>query len=136
MSQVEAVCIPPERCALIWPHVEGLIAKAFRKANEAMPDYAADFASARRLLWVAASPDAIILGAGITRLEPRPEGLRCILEACGGREFARWKHTLARLEQYARDEGAVEFFIEGRSGWRRLLPDYRDIGNALSKRLI
>lgn len=136
MSQVEAVCIPPERCHLIWPHVAAFIAKAFGKAREAMPNYADDFASGRRLLWVAASVDATILGVGITRLEPRDEGLRCILEACGGREFSRWRHTLARLETYAHDEGATEFFIEGRSGWRRLLPDYRQSGNALSKRLI
>jgi hypothetical protein len=136
MSQAEAVCIPPDRCALIWPRVAGFIAKAFRKAGEAMPDYADDFTSGRRLLWIAATPTAQILGAGITRLEPRPEGLRCMLEACGGREFACWKHTLARLEQYARDEGAAEFYIEGRSGWRRLLPDYEVAGNALSKRLI
>lgn len=132
---VEAVCIPPERCAELWPHVEAFVAKAFRKAGETMPDYAADFAAARRLLWIAAGPDATIFGAGITRLSPQPEGLRCILEVCGGREFRRWRHTLARLEAYARAEGAAEFFIEGRSGWRRLLPDYRVVGDTLSKRL-
>jgi hypothetical protein len=136
MSQVEAVCIPPERCEDIWPHVEGFIAKAFGKAGQTMPDYADDFASCRRLLWIAATPDASILGAGITRLQTSPEGLRCILEACGGREFARWRHTLARLEAYAKAEGAAEFIIEGaRSGWRRLLPDYRASGDTLSKRL-
>lgn len=136
MSRVEAVCIPPDRCAAIWPHVAPLIARAFDKVGEVMPDYAEDLAAGRRLLWIAATPEASILGAGITRLSPSPEGLRCTLVACGGREFSRWRHTLIRLEAYAKAEGATEFFIEGRSGWRRILRDYRVSGDTLSKRLI
>lgn len=127
--------MPPALCPAIWPAVEGLVARAFRKVGGQMPDYRDDFASARRLLWVAATPRASIFAAAVTRLEPRADGLRCIVEAAGGSDLPRWPAALSRIEQYARAEGAAEMFIEGRSGWRRVLPDYAACDGGLIKRL-
>lgn len=47
------------------------------------------------------------------------------INAFGGREMKRWLHLFSEYEDLARKHGMKEIEIEGRPGWRRVLPGYR-----------
>lgn len=132
MSQVELVCIPPDRCAEVWPRVETMLEPAYLGYRHS--DIANDLASGARLLWVAATVGQI-LGVAVTRLFETEDGKVCEIEACAGCDLQRWVGHLDGIEDYARREGAVRFDIKGRPGWKRMLPDYRVSQIMLSKRL-
>lgn len=132
MSQVELVCVPPERCADVWPRVLEMLKPAY--LGYAQPDIAQDLIDGNRLLWVAADPEQV-LAVAVTRLLETEDGKVCEIEACAGHDISRWVNHLSGIEDYARREGAARFDIKGRPGWKRMLPDYRVSQIMLSKRL-
>jgi hypothetical protein len=46
-----------------------------------------------------------------------------------------WIDLIDVIERYARLEGCARMRLEGRNGWKRLLPTYRQAGVILEKRL-
>lgn len=132
MSQVDLICIPPSRCAEVWPRINEMLRPAYLGYRP--PDILHDLIDGERLLWVAADPDNVF-AAAVTRLIETDDGKVCEIEACAGHDLDRWIGHLAGIEDYARREGAVRFDIKGRPGWKRALTDYRVSQIVLSKRL-
>jgi len=123
-SAIHCICIPPERVAIVWPHVSHLIASAMRRGR------ISDFADVERavlsgahLLWLAADTRAIHADA-VSALSVVNGERFCTIVACGGRGRALWLSLIAVLEDFARAEGCRAIRILGRRGWARLLPDY------------
>ena len=59
----------------------------------------------------------------------------CTIVACGGRHLSKWKHLIARLEQFAKAEGCKSIAIMGRRGWAREYPAYKLTSVTLEKEL-
>jgi hypothetical protein len=58
------------------------------------------------------------------------------IDALGGRNRGCWlAQCLAELEAQAKAMGAIRLELEGRPGWRRVLPGYREVRTVLAKDL-
>ena len=100
-----------------------------------------DFAGVRRrafegaaLLWIVWNGRRI-QAAALTELQAVGGEKLCTIVACGGRQSQAWIGLIARLEGYAKAEGCRAMRFYGRSGWLRVLPDYRQIAIVAEKHL-
>lgn len=129
------MCVPPEHVAAVWPDVSALIESAYAEVDEFMPTGIPDaLVEGRLLLWISVRNRAID-AALLTALLQRPSGLACklmVAAGVGGGEWAVWHQ---RIESYARAEGCVKLFAEGRPGWGRVLPGYQTKRIVLEKRI-
>src|SRR5437762_8114360 len=103
-SMVEALCVDPKRAAAIWPAVSSLIRPALENTLTDFDTVAGDVLAGRSLLWLARD-GAQIHAAAVTSLAVSNGRKFCTIVACGGRELAKWKVLIGRLEEFARDEG-------------------------------
>ena len=120
-----ALCVAPALLEKFWPHVSPLIAAAMRRGR--ITDFAVvDRAvlSGNALLWIACDGGRIH-AAAVTELSAVAGERFCTITACGGSGRAQWLPLIAELEDYARREGCAAMRIFGRTGWARVLPDYR-----------
>ncbi|MGD9725259.1 MAG: hypothetical protein AB7R40_23580 [Nitrospiraceae bacterium] len=92
-----------------------------------------DVLSGRALLWIVHGDG--IEAATVTRLDLTEHGKVCTILACGGLGRSRWLHLLGDIEAYAKTEGCDGVRLYGRRGWKRALPDYREIGIVMERRL-
>lgn len=127
-------CVAPELLRDIWPRVSHFIEAAYVATDRVMPDLMPWLDAGKGLLWVVTDGERF-LSAAVTSLELHRSGLACRVSACGGEEMPRWLHHLGEIEQYARDEGCVKVWFEGREGWSRALSGYRPRTVSLEKRL-
>lgn len=120
------VCVNPGQIDQIWPHVRAFIDTAFQRGRgDENPDVIeAEVRAGRSLLWVVWD-GAGLLAAATTRIIEAPMRKYCLITSCGGRELPRWLAFIADLENYARGEGCAALRIEGREGWAKMFPDYR-----------
>ena len=121
---VEALCVDPARVAGIWPLVSSLIRAALENSLTDFAIIEREVLDGRMLLWLACD-GANIRAAAVTQLSQSNGKRFCTIVACGGRGFRRWKHLIAKLEQFARDEGCNSIVIIGRRGWQREYADYK-----------
>jgi len=61
----------------------------------------------------------------VTCLSRTRRGLVCEIWLMGGRGRAGWLHFIEQIEEAARRRGCVSIELNGRRGWARLLPHYR-----------
>lgn len=78
------------------------------------------------LLWLAIRDEPI--AACVTELIVTDEGKKCLISALQGDGMGDWGQHLARIEEFARNEGCTAMRLEGRDGWLRRLPGYRQAG--------
>ena len=118
------VCIPPDRIEQVWPLVSGMIERAYAVMDLPMPDVLPWLLDNKGLLWVAFDGHRIV-AAMTSSLVPRPSGLGCRLVAAGGNGgLAVWKDHIAEIESYAKSEGCVKVYFDGRPGWGGVLAGY------------
>lgn len=125
------LCVDPDRVKEVWPRCKLFIEKAFTRLP--LSDFAVleeDILEKQALLWLVCD-DRSIRMAIVTRLYKN----HCEISACGGSHLKESIHLLARIEQYARDEGVKSIRITGRKGWGRILPDYKQRAVILEKEL-
>jgi len=121
----ETLCVPPERVAAMWPHVEGFLRAAVERCGDwTLPSLRGCLDRTEMLLWVLWDGDAI-RAAAVTQVSIVPRGKICSIVVAGGREVGDFPAAIEAIEAYARQMGCVAMRIEGREGWRRALPDYR-----------
>lgn len=129
------VCVPPDRVAELWPHVEPYLRRATARARSH------DIAALRRkldegqaLLWLVWDGERIAatVATSISVVNGRKQ---CVIVACAGEYLDAWFPHFERLEQYARDEGCDTVVVIGRLGWQRKLKDYRPVAVTLEKAL-
>lgn len=124
MSQPDLICVDPARIFEFWPHARDKIRAAIEATGlSSFDDIEREVLSGDQLLWLAWDGKAI-LAAATTQLI-KPFSKICVLTACAGYDRERWIPLLARIEQYAKDEGCSSLRIFGRRGWERVLTGYR-----------
>jgi hypothetical protein len=129
------VCIDPARIGEAWPLVSELIANAMHKTN--LSDFSVvkqDVLAGRALLWMAVNSKQAV-AAAVTQIAVANGHKYCTIVACGGKDRTQWLRLIRGLEDYAQREGCEAMRIFGRSGWVRLLPDYRIVGHITERRL-
>lgn len=135
----QALCVSPDLIPEIWPHVRHFIEDAFLngRGDDDPQIIHRDLLSGHSLLWIVwDSEQRQIIAAATTKVLDVERGKVCVITACGGIEIGRWKRDgLAAIEAYARHEGCKFVRIEGRKGFARLFPDYRQPWIVLEKRL-
>lgn len=87
----------------------------------------------RALLWVRTDGETLS-GAGVTQLIEARHGLTCNVVAYGG-SCNDWQAAFAPIEEYAAAEGCAAIRVQGRDGWKRVLPGYSLEWITLEKRL-
>ncbi|MGO4714753.1 hypothetical protein [Bradyrhizobium sp. 2TAF24] len=123
-ASAETLCVPPERVAVIWPHVEGFLRAAVERCGDwTLPTLRGCLDRQEMLLWVLWD-GAAIRAAAVTEVVIVPRGKICRIVACGGARAVRWPRALAPIEAYARDLGCCAMRIDGRRGWQRVFADY------------
>jgi hypothetical protein len=130
--------VPLDVLERMWPWIEPHIrAGCEAVTTENTPEFVKEEALAdRRVLWVIFDTDdpfpflaAFATGERITN-----RGRVVFIDVIGGRNRGCWLTTcLAELEAQAKAMGAVKIEIEGRRGWRRVLPGYRETRVVLEK---
>lgn len=132
------ICVPPAMIPDLWAVIQAIIEPAFednRGDDDAKIIYQ-DLCSGFSLLWLAWNAERMsVMGAVVTKLLDVPRGKVCRITACGGREMDRWKDGLADIESYAKAEGCRFMRFEGRKGFERLFPEYRQPWIVLEKEL-
>jgi hypothetical protein len=141
------VCIPPDKVALVWPHVRDLILAAMKRGDlSSFRPVEASVLCGDALLWLAMAGDEYrgadprhrgacrerpvghgeqVAATAVTVLQQTEWRKVCIIVACAGAEMHRWLRLLDGIETYARAEGCSAIRIMGRKGWARVLTSYR-----------
>jgi hypothetical protein len=133
--------IPREDVEKLWQFVLPLIRSACDAVTtELTPDFIREEALAdRRTLWVIFDTDdpfGPFLATWVTGQRQTNKGQVLFIEACGGRDMHRWlPDCLDELEAQAKAIGIHRIEIEGRRGWKRVLPGYREARIVLTKDL-
>lgn len=136
MPDVRLMAVDPKRVTEIWPAARPLIEKAYKDGDqEVPPNVLADLRCGKRLLWLAVDENENIIAAMLTQLFKMVSGKMCKMQECGGARMKEWKHLRRRIEDYARAEGCYKVLVEGREGWKRIMPDYDQVAVVLEKRL-
>lgn len=132
--------MPLDLVETFWPHIEPHLTAACNAVvtSETPETLLDEVRSDRSALWVIMDADSPMpfLGAAIACFRQTNRGLAAEIRFLGGRHGHRWiRQCLRDFEAYAKASGANRLHIEGRRGWRRRLPDYREIRTVLEKRL-
>ena len=137
------VCVPPDKVALAWPSVRGLIFAAMKRGD--LSSFGPVEDSVLRgdaLLWLALSHDGDrvrIDAAAVTELHRTEWRKVCVIVACGApsrlSDRRRWIRLLQGIEDFARAEGCSATRIIGRKGWARVLTSYQAKRIVLEKEL-
>ena len=125
----------------VWPFVEPhIVAACDAVTTEITPEFIhAEALADRRTLWAIIDTDDPFpfLAAFATGERLTTRGRVVFIDVLGGRERQRWlEPCLAELEAQAKAMGAVSIEIEGRRGWKRVLPGYREVRVTLEKELV
>lgn len=132
MTQV--LCVGPVQLDEVWLHVSHFVDAAYRETDRVTPDVLGWLREGKGLLWVVWDGTKFI-AAAVTSLEQHLSGLACRVSACGGDGMGTWLHHLSEIEDYAKREGCVKVWLEGRRGWSRALEGYRQFTVSMEKRL-
>lgn len=128
------MCCPPGMVGELWPHVRSMVGRASDKTDMgSLSELDTDVLSGRALLWTVHGDG--IEAATVTRLDLTEHSKVCTILACGGAGRSRWLHLLSEIETYAKAEGCDGVRLYGRRGWKRALPDYREIGIVMERKL-
>jgi len=121
---VDLICVDPAEIDQIWPLARQLIKTAIEQTD--LSDFEIvekQVLSGDQLLWLALSDH--IEAAATTHLIKGRNKPVLIVTACSGAQRERWLPLFAKIEKYAKDEGAGRIRIYGRPGWERVLSGYR-----------
>jgi len=132
--------VPLELVPTFWPHVLPHIARAINAVttSETPEGILSELLADRNGLWVIMEADSPLpfLGAAVTCMRQTNNGTVSEIRYLAGRQGARWiRQCLREFEDISKASGADLLHIEGRRGWRRFLPDYREIRTVIEKRL-
>ena len=130
------MCCPPWMAVDLWPHVRSLAAAALDRTDMGhLSDLDTDVLSGRALLWIVNSEDAKIDCAAVTQIQKTQTGKVCMILTCGGSGAKRWISLIKGIEDYARACGCNSVRFMGRRGWKRICPEYREIGAVFERKL-
>lgn len=129
------MCCPPSLAAELWPHVQGWMKAALDRTDLGLlSDLEVDVLTGRALLWLVGD-DKTITCAAVTQIQQSQASKVCMVLTCGGSRIRNWSHLLSGVEEYARGEGCDSVRFIGRKGWKRIYPEYREIGVVFERKL-
>ena len=121
-----------------WQGALNILEQAYEPgmADETFGMLLDDLLASRSLLWIAHT-GLEVYGAATTKVVVYPNGRRvCVITACAGHSFAKWRHTIKEIEQYAKSMGCAAVRLSGRKGWKILKSEgYREPWVMLEKEL-
>lgn len=130
------MCCPPDMAGDLWPSVRPMVCAAYDKTDlGTAPDLDTDVLSGRALLWIVHSDGHGIECAVVTKLEITQHSKVCFIPALGGVGSRRWLHLIDGIEKYAKAEGCDCIRWVGRKGWKRMLPEYKEVGVVMERRI-
>jgi hypothetical protein len=79
------------------------------------------------VIWGEQGDVPAVLGSVVTEIREYTNGYRVLVVlAMGGVEFNRWDQMILKVvEDFAKSEGCDAMDLEGRKGWGRWFPDYK-----------
>ena len=115
-----------------------MLEKAFEPgmADETFQMLKDDILYSRALLWIA-HLGGDIYGVAATKVVIYPNNRKvCVILACAGHSFSKWRHTINEIEKYAKRLGCTAVRVSGRRGWKILKAEgYREPWVLLEKEL-
>lgn len=130
----QAVCVDPTHVEKVWPLVSHFILSAMKRGDGgSFAEVQDGVLTGRALLWLAVSKE--IEGAAVTKIAITESGKVCWIVACGGVHLSRWIDCLDAIEAYAKTVGCHAVRLMGRSGWLRVLKNYKATKIVLERRL-
>lgn len=121
-----------------WPYVGPMIGEGLERRGvpPVLAPILSELSTGIRQLWLATSRERGIEALLMTRFEQDHRGLYCALRLCVGEDHERWVHLLPTIEAWAEANGCFMVTTEWtRTGWEKLLPDYRATRVWLEKEL-
>ena len=76
-----------------------------------------------------------ILAVVVTQIVRYDEASVCEILLAGGREMKKWTPLLTELEAWAKREGCSRIHVNGRPGWARVFPEYREVYRVFAKEI-
>lgn len=125
-----AVCVDPARVHEAWPHFKHWIKNALDRGTTDFSVHEKDVLEGRCLLWLAYDGERVH-AAATTQLV----GGVCEIVGCGGEGLSQWLPLIENIEAFARDEKCSAVRLIGRSGWQRILKDYKQTAIILERPL-
>ena len=117
--------VAPEDIDTIWDDVEGLI----KKASDDLLNYIDIYKLLREgtfLLWIITDDNNAIVTAMTLMFQKYPRDTSLRIVTCGGEKMKEWLNEfLEKIEVFAKERGCSYIDIDGRSGWSKVLKDYK-----------
>lgn len=135
MTGPTLVCVPPNRVDEVWGRAEPLLGAAMSLdiADDDLASLKADLDKGDALLWLVW--DDALLAAVTTKIMASPARKICMITACGGQDAKRWIGLITGIERYAIEQDCDVVRFTGRTGWKRMFPDYHEPWICLEKDL-
>lgn len=132
----ELICVLPDQIERGWPLASKWVKSAFDTGigDSSFEEVRGLLFGGNALLWLICE-EAEVVGAVVTRVVQEPAKKLCIVLALGGRGMSRWKHLMAKIEEYAARQSCAAVRIYGRRGWQRVYPEYTQPWIALERKL-
>ena len=121
--------VPSGMVDQVWPHIaEGMATGCRRSGGDLYPGWLwTQCRTGNAFLFIAATDEAVE-GASVWQFETWPNGprFRCLMAA--GEGMGVWFADMRqKVEETARQGGAVALVSDGRTGWERHLPKARKL---------
>ena len=90
--------------------------------------------SARAQLWLVMESNKI-KAIVVTVINTHPCAKDCMIWLCAGKDRKNWIHLLSQIEDWAKAHGCDAMVVRGRSGWEKVMKDYKKTHVILEKKL-
>ncbi|MDC1406059.1 hypothetical protein N8314_00730 [Akkermansiaceae bacterium] len=87
------------------------------------------------VLWYITDTKGSIVGVVTTQIKQYPQLKVGLIHLLGGTDINKWVHTIETLESWAASNGCDSMEIQGRRGWLKMLPDYKEQRVFMTKQL-
>lgn len=113
-----------DEIGMVWKNCVPLLQPALGE-GETMDQVLAALFSKKAQLWIGATETEIQV-ACVTEITRKGGCLYCNIWLTGGRSVNNWMYFLETIEEWAKEQGCDAMLIaKARTGWKRLLPQYK-----------
>lgn len=113
-----------EQVGYVWNEAAPLLKPALGE-GETLEQVYSDLLARKAQLWIAAT-ETEMTAACVTEIFTRGKRKYCNIWLTGGLGLNNWMHFLETIEEWAKENGCNAMLIShARTGWKRLLKEYR-----------
>lgn len=124
MAALQCTGIDEDHLGLVWREAAELLKPALM-GEDTIENVLTQIFLKKAQLWIAAT-DTTLEAACVTEVIRRGSKLYCNVWLTGGRGVNNWVHFLSTIEAWAKEQGCDAMLIDrARTGWKRLLQDYK-----------